>query len=48
MKKNRIKNVYYSTNNGDIVREKVSSMDIKTAHVTSGIKKYMSQKNTKK
>ena len=48
MKKNRIKNVYYSTNKGDIVKEKVESMDIKTAHVSSGIKKYMSNKHINK
>jgi deoxycytidylate deaminase len=48
MKKNRIKNVYYSTNKGDIVKEKVESMDIKSAHVSSGIKKYMSNKHINK
>ena len=41
MQKNRIKNVYYSTGKDMIVREKVMNMDIKNAHVTSGIKKYM-------
>ena len=45
MKKNRIKNVYYSTGKDTIVREKVKNMDVKTAHITSGIKKYMSDKH---
>ena len=43
MKKNRIKNVYYSTNTQTIVREKVNDMDTSTAHITSGIKKYMNK-----
>ena len=45
MKKNKIKNVYYSNNDGNIVREKVDSMEIHNAHVTSGIKKYMNKNN---
>ena len=44
MQKNRIKNVYYSTGPGNITKEKVSSMDPSTAHITSGIKKYMDKK----
>ena len=44
MQKNRIKNVYYSTGPDTVVREKVSEMNPKTAHITSGIKKYMSNK----
>ena len=44
MKKSHINNVYYSTDQGHIIKEKVNSMDINTAHVTSGIKKYMNQR----
>ncbi len=38
LKKYNINRVFYSSKNGDIICEKVSEMDISTAHVTSGIK----------
>lgn len=44
MQKKRIKNVYYSTGPETVIKEKVSEMDHKTAHISSGIKKYMSNR----
>ena len=41
MQKSKIKNVYYSNSPGIIMKENVASMNPKTAHITSGIKKYM-------
>ena len=40
MQKSKIKNVYYSTECGDIVCERVDNMDATSAHITSGEKKY--------
>ena len=44
MQKRKIKNVYYSTAPECIEKEKVSNMDYKNAHITSGLKKYMHNK----
>ena len=48
MKKNKINNVYYSTKNSQIVRERVEDMDSSKAHITSGMKKYLANKAKKK
>jgi hypothetical protein len=45
MQKRKIKNVYYSTAPECIEKEKVANMDSKTAHISSGIKKYMSNRH---
>ena len=44
MQKSKINNVYYSDSSGNIIRESVNSMDPKTAHVTSGIRRYMNNR----
>lgn len=41
MQKSQIKNVYYSTGPSTFAQEKVKSMDLNSAHISSGIKKYM-------
>lgn len=40
MQKYKINNVFYSTDFGNIVCEKVRDMNYKTAHITSGLKKF--------
>lgn len=40
LQKYKINHVYYSTDNGDIVKEKVKSMNYKEGHITSGLKKW--------
>lgn len=40
MQKYKINNVFYSTDEGNIACEKVRNMDYRTAHITSGSKKF--------
>jgi deoxycytidylate deaminase len=45
LKKNKIKNVYYSTDSKEILKEKVKDMDEESAHVSSGVKKYFAKRD---